>query len=110
MFSRRGTGPAAAFLHRLSEKHETDETEFLVDASGYLTALTHHELSGQLDYSGRNHVEEWFQTVSMRIDRFTRSVRAVWPAQDAGLNGSVTNITTIDRIKRSMAERQLRRY
>jgi putative transposase len=27
-------------------------------------------LSGQLDYSERNHIEKWFQTVAMRIDRF----------------------------------------
>ncbi|WP_114578994.1 IS6 family transposase [Saliphagus sp. LR7] len=70
VFSRRGIGPAAAFLHRLDEKHEIDETEFLVDAGGYLTALARRELSGHLDYSDRNHVEKWFQTVSMRLDRF----------------------------------------
>jgi hypothetical protein len=38
VLSRRGTDPAAAFLHRLQEKHELDDTEFLVDAGGYLTA------------------------------------------------------------------------
>ncbi|GAB7017741.1 hypothetical protein JCM18750_06020 [Halostagnicola bangensis] len=58
VYSRRGTDPAATFLHRLTEKHEIDETEFLVDAGGYLTALDRHELSGQLNYSGRNHVEK----------------------------------------------------
>ncbi len=70
VFSRRGTDPAAAFLYRLTENHETDETEFLVDAGGYPTALARHELSGQLDYSDRNHIEKRFQTVSIRIDRF----------------------------------------
>ena len=70
VYSRRGTDPAAAFLHRLTEKHDVEETEFLVDGMGYLTALARHELSGQLDYSERNHIEKWFQTVSMRIDRF----------------------------------------
>ncbi len=70
IFGRRGTDPAAAFLSRLEEKHELDETEFLVDAGGYLTALARRKLSGQLDYSERNHIEKWFQTVSMRIDRF----------------------------------------
>ncbi len=70
VFSRRGTDPAAAFLSRLEEKHDLDETEFLVDAGGYLTALARRKLSGQLDYSERNHIEKWFQTVSMRIDRF----------------------------------------
>ena len=70
VYSRRGTDPAAAFLHRLTEKHDVADTEFLVDAGGYLTALARRELSGQLDYSERNHIEKWFQTVAMRIDRF----------------------------------------
>ena len=70
VFSRRGTDPASAFLHRLTEKHEVSDTEFLVDAGGYLTALARRELSGQLDYSERNLVEKLFQTVAMRIDRF----------------------------------------
>jgi transposase-like protein len=70
VFSRRGTDPAAAILHRLTEQHEVSNTEFLVDAGGYLTALARRELSGQVEYSKRNHIEKWFQTVSMRIDRF----------------------------------------
>jgi len=70
VYSRRGTDPAAAFLHRLTEKHDVTDAEFLVDAGGYLTALFRHDLSGQLDYKKRNHIEKWFQTVSMRIDRF----------------------------------------
>jgi transposase-like protein len=49
VFSRRGPDPAAAFLRRLTEKHDVADTEFLVDAGGYLTALARHELSGQLD-------------------------------------------------------------
>lgn len=69
VFSRRGTDPAA-FLYRLTEKCYLDKTEFLVDAGGYLTALALHELSSHLDYSERNHVKKWFQTTSMRIDRF----------------------------------------
>ena len=70
VYSRRGTDPAAAFLHRLTEKHDVSDTEFLVDGGGYLTALFRHDLSGQLDSQERNHIEKWFQTVSMRIDRF----------------------------------------
>jgi hypothetical protein len=27
-------------------------------------------LSGHLDYEDRNHMEKWFQTVAMPIDRF----------------------------------------
>jgi len=70
VYSRRGTDPAAAFLHCLTEKHNVADTEFLVDAGGYLTALARQELSGQLNYTDRNHIEKWFQTVTMRIDRF----------------------------------------
>jgi len=70
VFSRRGIGPAAAFLHRLTEKHNVDDTEFLVDAGGYLTALSRHDLSGHLDYHNRNHIEKGFKTVTIRIDRF----------------------------------------
>ena len=88
VYSRCGTDPAAltrvisrshirnqrflrtAFLHRLTEKHDVSDTEFLVYGGGYLTALFRHDLSGQLDYEERSHIEKWFQTVSMRIDRF----------------------------------------
>jgi transposase-like protein len=54
---------AAAFLHRLTEQHDLDETEFLNDVGGYLTALTRHELSGRFDYPTRNHIEKWFVRV-----------------------------------------------
>lgn len=70
VFSRRGTDPVAAFLHRLTEKHDVADAEFFVDAAGYLTALACRELSGQLNYRDRNHIENWFHTVTMRIDRF----------------------------------------
>ena len=70
VFSRRGSDPAAAFLHRLTEKHDLADAEFLVDAASYLTALARRELSGQLNYRERNHIEKWFHTVVMRIDRF----------------------------------------
>lgn len=45
VFGHRGTDPAAAFLHRLTEKHDVADAEFLVDAAGYLTALAYRELS-----------------------------------------------------------------
>ncbi len=70
VYSRLGTDPAAAFLHRLTEKQDISDAEFLVDGGGYLTALFRHDLSGQLDYRERNHIEKWFQTITMRIDRF----------------------------------------
>ncbi len=73
LFGRHGTDPAAAFLHRLTEKHDLSEAEFLVDAYGYLTALARLGLSGQLNYTDRNHIEKWFHTLKMRIDRFHHS-------------------------------------
>ena len=57
-------------MHRLTENHEASDTDFLIDAGVYLTALARQELSGQLDYSERNPIEKWFQIVSMRINRF----------------------------------------
>jgi transposase-like protein len=55
-YSRRGTGPAAAFLHRVPQKHDVSDAEFLVDAGGYLTVFFRHDLSGRLDYEKRNQV------------------------------------------------------
>jgi len=79
VYSRRGTDPAAAFLHRLTEEHKVDNTEFLVDGMGYLTALARHNLSGHLDYNDRNYIEKWFQTVTMRIGRF----HSIWMGSSA---------------------------
>ncbi|WP_080503476.1 IS6 family transposase [Halococcus thailandensis] len=70
VFSRRGTDPAAAFLSRLAEHHDLSEAELLVDSFGYRTALSRLGLSGQVEYSGRNHIERWFQTLKQRTDRF----------------------------------------
>jgi putative transposase len=70
VFSHRGTDPPASFLYRLTEKHNVADTEFLVDAGGYLTDLSRHDPSGHLDYQDRNQIEKLFQTVTMRIDRF----------------------------------------
>ena len=73
VFGRRGTDPAAAFLHGLTQKYECSQAVFLVDGFGYLTALSRLGLSGRLDYSDRNHIEKWFHTLKMRIDRFHAS-------------------------------------
>jgi putative transposase len=70
VFGRRWTDPTAAFLHRLTEKHDVSDIEFLTDAGGYLTALARLDLHGVLNYSDRNSTEKWFQTVVVRIDRF----------------------------------------
>jgi hypothetical protein len=46
---------------------------FLVDDFDYLTALSRLGQSGWLDYADRNHIEKWFHTLKMRIDRFHTS-------------------------------------
>ena len=60
VFSRRGIGPAAAFLSRLAEHRDLSEAELLVDSFGYRTALSRLGLSDQVEYSERNHIERWF--------------------------------------------------
>ncbi len=69
--------------HRLTEEHETDETEFLVNAGGYLTSLARHDLSGQLNYSEQNHVESGFRRSQCGSTAFTPSGGAVQPAHAA---------------------------
>ncbi len=73
VFGRRGTDPAAAFLHRVGEKHDLSEAVFLVDGFGYLTALSRLDIGGRPDRRERNHIEKWFQTLKMRTDRFHTS-------------------------------------
>jgi putative transposase len=73
VFGRRGTDPAAAFLHNLTEKHDCSQATFLVDGYGYLTALSRLDVSGRLDYVDRNQIEKWFHTLKMRLDRFHNS-------------------------------------
>jgi len=73
VFGRHGTDPAAAFLSRLAEKHDLSNATFLVDQFGYRTALARLGLSGRVDYTDRNLIEKWFQTLTMRIDRFHNS-------------------------------------
>jgi putative transposase len=73
VFSRHGADPAAVFLHGLTEKHDVENAECLVDGYGYSTALSRLGLSGRLDYSTRNLIETWFHTLKMRTDRFHTS-------------------------------------
>ncbi len=51
LFGRHGTDPAAAFLHRLREKHDLSEAEFLVDQFGYRTSLARLGLNGRVNYT-----------------------------------------------------------
>jgi transposase-like protein len=100
VFSRHGTDPAAAFPQRLTENHDVADTKFLVDAGGYLTALACHDLSGHLVSHDRNHIEKWFQTVTMRSTAFTRVGGAVSHLRDGGYVDSDTTTTVTDRIER----------
>ena len=61
------------FLSELKKRHDLSEAELLVDGFGYLTALARTDLSGQLEYTERDTIEKWFQTLKMRINRFTNS-------------------------------------
>ncbi len=117
VYSRREVGPAAAFLYRLTEKHDVSDTEFLVDGGGYLIALFRYELSGQLNYRERNHIKKWFQTVSMRIDRFHSFWRGSQSSTGRWLsrlrhyyNHDRPNQETIKHLSRKFSTRQCRYY
>jgi putative transposase len=73
LFGRHGTDPAAAFLHRLREKHYLSEAEFLVDQFGYRTPLSRLGLNGRMNYTDRNLIEKWLHTLKIRVDRFHNS-------------------------------------
>jgi putative transposase len=73
VFDRHGTDQAATFLSGVAEKHELSDAVFLVDGSGYRTALFRIGLSGRLDYIERNLIDKWFHTLKQRIDRFHTS-------------------------------------
>ncbi|ELK51779.1 transposase, partial [Haloferax sp. BAB-2207] len=109
LFGRHGTDPAAAFLHRLSEKHDLSDAVFLVDGYGYQTAISRLGLSGWLDYVERNLIEKWFHTLKMRVDRFHNSWVAVTEASASGSYNLCNTTIFRDRIKCSMDERQSRR-
>jgi transposase-like protein len=66
-------GPATVFLHRLTEKYEVSETDFLVDFGGYRTVLFESGSSGRVDYRDRNHIEKWIHTFKMRTGGFHMS-------------------------------------
>jgi putative transposase len=73
LFKHHGTNSAAAFLFGLAEKHDLSDTVFLVEQFGYRTALARLGLNGRVDYTDRNLIEKWFQTLKMRVDRFHNS-------------------------------------
>lgn len=71
-----------AFLHRLTEKHDIDDTEFLVDAGGYLTALARHELGGQLNTATETTSKSGFRPSQCGLTAFTPSGGAVRGEED----------------------------
>ena len=66
----RRAAVAAVFLPELKERHDLSEAKLLVDGFDYLTALSRTDLSGQLEYTERNKIEKWFQTLKMRVESF----------------------------------------
>jgi transposase-like protein len=109
VYNHRGTETSAALLHRLTEKHNVSETEFLVDAGGYLTALARQKLSGHLNYPDRNHIKKCFQTMTVRVDRFTRFCGAVNRARNGSCASSDTTTTAVNRTRHYTATRLRRR-
>jgi len=73
VFERYGTNPAAAFLYAVTEEHDCTNTVFLAVAFGYRTAFARLRLTGRVDYTDRNLIAKWFQTLKMRVDRFHNS-------------------------------------
>jgi len=84
LFGRYGTDPAAAFLHRLTEKHDLSEAVFLVDGYGYQTALARLGLSGRLDYVERNLIENGFTRSKCEL---TASTIRGWAVTEASVSG-----------------------
>jgi len=64
----------------LKKQHRVSDAEFLVDGIGYFTALAWTDLSGDLNYSNRNIVENLLQTFTMRIGRFHETWNGSQPA------------------------------
>ena len=62
---------AAAFLSGLKEGHDLSTAGLLVRRLRLSDrALARSNLSGQPEYTDRNTIEKWFQTLKMRINRF----------------------------------------
>ncbi|ELZ89589.1 transposase [Haloferax elongans ATCC BAA-1513] len=62
VFKPHRTDPTAAFLHRLTEKHDCSEAEFLADFSSYWTFIARLESDVRINYTNRNLIEKLFQT------------------------------------------------
>jgi putative transposase len=73
LFKGRGTNPAATFLFGLAERNDHSDAEFLVEQFGYRTALARLGLNSRVDYTDRNLIEKWSQTLKIRVDRFHNS-------------------------------------
>jgi putative transposase len=96
VFSRPGTDPAAAFLHRLREKHDPTKTVVLVDQFGYRTALFRLGLNGRVDYLDRTIIETWFHTLKMRVDRFHSS----WVGGRSSVRRWIVQFVRYDTVQR----------
>ena len=75
----RGRDPAEEFLDELKEIPRVADAVLFVDGVSYFTALARIDLSGELNYTDRNIVEDFFQTYTMRIEHF----RETWNRSQA---------------------------
>ncbi|GAA5062008.1 hypothetical protein GCM10025751_48710 [Haladaptatus pallidirubidus] len=58
---------AASFLHGDAEKHDCEDTVFLVNQFDNRTALSRLGLSGRVVYTERNPIEKWFHTPKYQL-------------------------------------------
>ncbi len=58
LFGSRDTDPAAVFQHRLTEKHDLSEAEFLAGQSGDRTALARAGVSSRVNSIERTLIEK----------------------------------------------------
>ena len=93
----RAACSTSAFLCELKEQHELEETEFLVDAMGYWTALVRTDLGGWVEYRYRNLVKNWFQTLQMRVKRF----HTVWNGELAIVSRWLASFAHYYNVQRS---------
>ncbi len=109
VYSSRGTDPAAAFLHRLTEKHNIADTEFLVGGIGYLTTLARRDLSARARLH-RPKIHRRFSKRSLCASiASTPTGRVVTRALVAGSADPDTTATVINRTRYYMIELLLMR-
>lgn len=109
-YSRRETDPAASFLYRLIKGHNGAETEFLINAGRYLTALARREMSGRPGYQIRNHIKKGFEPSPCGTKAFIGFAGGFRRARSGNCDATGTTTIMNDRIKRSTVEHNPKRF